>query len=94
LISRKIINVDFKAFARTKLGSANEVVPEVEIIVEEGRAEEKQKQLYDEEPNVDGWKVLGTIKNNQGYQQPPFIQEIIDVLFKYDVILYITMLAF
>ena len=43
---------------------------------------------------LNGWKVSGTIKNSQGYQQAPFIQEIIDVLFKYYSVLYIRQLYF
>jgi len=52
---------------------------EEEEAMEEEHAEDKQKQLYDEYPIDDGWKVSGTIKNSQGYKRAPFIQEIIQV---------------
>ncbi len=67
-------NVSFKFFARVKPGSTNESS-------EEGG--EKIEQLDDEQLYINGWKVFGTIKNTQGYIKPPFIQEIIEVLFKY-----------
>lgn len=87
------MNIDWKVFARAKPGSTDESVPEVEIL-EEGQAEEKQKQLYDEQPDPEGWKVLGTIKNKQDYQKSIFIHEIIDVLFTYYSIFYINTLSF
>jgi hypothetical protein len=52
---------------------------EEEEAMEEEHAEDKQKQLYDEYPIDDGWKVSGTIKNSQGYKRAPFMQEIIQV---------------
>jgi hypothetical protein len=52
---------------------------EEEEAIEEEHAEDKQKQLYDEYPIDDGWKVSGTIKNSQGYKRAPFMQEIIQV---------------
>ena len=67
-----------RIFARAKAGSTNEAVEEEEAIEEE-HAEDKQKQLYDEYPIDDGWKVSGTIRNSQGYKRAPFIQEIIQV---------------
>jgi len=47
--------------------------------VEEEQIDDRQKQLYDESPIDDGWKVSGTIKNSQGYKRPAFIQEIVQV---------------
>ncbi len=71
-----------KIFARAKPGATNDTVEEEETLEEE-HAEERQKQLYDEYPIEDGWKVSGTIKNSQGYKRPPFIQEIIQVKLKF-----------
>jgi hypothetical protein len=65
-------------FARAKPGATSEAVEEEETLEEE-HGDEKQKQLYDEYPIDDGWKVSGTIKNSQGYKRSPFIQEIIQV---------------
>ncbi len=67
-----------KIFARAKPGATNEAVEEEEAIEEE-QAEDKQKQLYDEHPIDDGWKVSGTVQNSQGYKRAPFLQEIIQV---------------
>jgi hypothetical protein len=71
-----------KIFARAKPGATSESVEEEEALEEE-HAEDRQKQLYDEYPHDDGWKVSGTIKNNQGYKRPPFVQEIIQVKLKF-----------
>jgi hypothetical protein len=67
-----------KIFARAKPGATTESVEEEEA-GEEEHTEDKQKQLFDEQSIDNGWKVSGTIKQNQGYKQPPFIQEIIQV---------------
>lgn len=67
-----------KIFARSKPGSTNDAVEEEEA-VEEEHAEERRKQLYDEYPVDDGWKVSGTVQDNQNYKRPPFIQETIQV---------------
>ncbi|UJR15265.1 hypothetical protein I4U23_002219 [Adineta vaga] len=64
-----------RIFARAKPGSTNDATEEEEA--EEENSEKRQKQLYDENPTEDGWKVLGTVKNTQGYKRAPFIQEII-----------------
>ena len=66
-----------KIFARAKPGSTSE--PSEEEEAEEENSEKKQKQLYDENPIEDGWKVVGTVKNTQGYKRAPFIQEVIHV---------------
>lgn len=55
---------------------------EEEEAIEEEHGDDRQKQLYDEYPINDGWKVSGTIKNGQGYKRPPFIQELIQVKLK------------
>ena len=47
--------------------------------MEEEHADERRKQLYDEYPVEDGWKVSGTVQDNQNYKRPPFIQETIQV---------------
>ena len=78
-----------KIFARAKPGATGEAVEEEESLEEE-HGEERQKQLYDEHPIEDGWKVSGTVKNSQGYKRPPFIQEIIQVSSKDEWNLYIT----
>lgn len=67
-----------KIFARAKAGATNESVEEEEAMEEE-QADDQQKQLYDENPIDDGWKVSGTIKNSQGYKRSAFIQEIVQV---------------
>jgi hypothetical protein len=71
-----------KFFARVKPGE------------EEKKIEDKQKQLDDEQLYIDGWKVLGTVKNNQDYIKPPFIQEVIEVLFKYYLNWYTILFIF
>lgn len=52
---------------------------EEEDALEEEHAEEKKKRLYDDTPHEDGWKVSGTIQNNQNYKKAPFIEEVIQV---------------
>lgn len=85
-----------RIFARAKAGATNESVEEEEAMEEE-QADDQQKQLYDENPIDDGWKVSGTIKNSQGYKRSAFIQEIvqykdrnqlIDCLKEMNVIIY------
>lgn len=73
--------VILKIFARTKPGATNETSEEEETLEEE-HGDDIQKQLYDEYPIDDGWKVSGTIRNSQGYKRPAFIQEIIQVKLK------------
>jgi len=65
-----------RIFARAKPGSTNDAVEEEEALEEE-HVDDKKKRLYDEMPHEDGWKVSGTIQNNQNYKKPAFIQEVI-----------------
>ena len=67
-----------KIFAREKPGATSKDADEEEALEEE-QADERQRHFYDEEPLANGWKVSGTIQNNQSYQQAPFINEIIQV---------------
>jgi hypothetical protein len=67
-----------KIFARAKPSATGEAVEEEETLEEE-HGEDRQKQLYDEHPIENGWKVSGTIQNSQGYKRPAFIQEVIQV---------------
>ena len=46
---------------------------------EEETVEHKQQESDDEHAYINGWKVIGTVKDNQKYIQPPFIHEIIQV---------------
>lgn len=80
-MKQKILDL-LKIFARAKPGATSDTVEEEETLEEE-QSEERQKQLYDEHPIDDGWKVSGTIKNSQGYKRSPFIQEIIQVRLKF-----------
>ncbi|CAF1386022.1 unnamed protein product [Adineta steineri] len=66
-----------RIFARVKPGSTGDTGGEEEEAAEEENGDQRQKQLYDENPIENGWKVSGTIKNTQGYKRAPFMQEII-----------------
>ena len=48
--------------------------------LEEENSENKKKKLFDLTPTEDGWKVFGTIQDNQNYSRAPFIHEIIQVI--------------
>jgi hypothetical protein len=56
----------------------NESVDEEETLEEE-QTDSKKKNLYDEQPIDNGWKVSGTVKNQQIYRQAPFIRDIVQV---------------
>jgi hypothetical protein len=35
--------------------------------------------IEDDQPKENGWKVSGTVQNQQGYTKPAYIQEIVQV---------------
>jgi hypothetical protein len=42
---------------------------------------QKLMDIEDEQPKDGGWKVSGTVQNQQGYIKPAFIQQIVQVEF-------------